>query len=75
MNRLEEFEFWTNRRMLKLSWTEHKSNGEILTVKHPEITAKDHQENDTEICFGHIARKNSIQRLVIKKKIEGIRER
>ena len=32
MNKLEAFEMWTYRRMLKLSWIGHRSNGEVLQM-------------------------------------------
>src|SRR6218665_55808 len=35
IKRLETFEMWTWRRMAKVSWTEHKTNEEILERKDP----------------------------------------
>ena len=35
-NKLEAFEMWIYRRMMKISWTEHKSNEEVLEMTIPE---------------------------------------
>nr|CAH7735633.1 unnamed protein product [Callosobruchus chinensis] len=32
MNRIEAFEIWTLRRMLKISWTEHVRNDDVLRM-------------------------------------------
>nr|CAH7758272.1 unnamed protein product [Callosobruchus chinensis] len=32
MNRIEAFEMWTLRRMLKISWTEHVRNDDVLRM-------------------------------------------
>jgi len=34
--RLEAFEIWTWRRMMKVTWTEHKTNEEILQMVKTE---------------------------------------
>ena len=31
-NKLEAFELWIYRRMMRISWTEHKSNEEVLEI-------------------------------------------
>jgi len=35
IKRLEAFEMWTWGRMEKVSWTEHKTNEEVLEKKDP----------------------------------------
>ena len=37
-NKLEAFEMWIYRRMMMISWTEHKSNEEVLEM----TISKDH---------------------------------
>ena len=75
MSRLDSFEMWLYRRMLKISWTERITNLEVL-----ERMCKD-QELLTTIkrrkaaYFGHIFRNNkySFLQLIVEGKIEGRR--
>jgi len=55
------------RRMLKIPWTEHKTNNDILQL------AKAISEKRKCKYFGYLTRENSIQRLILEGKIEGIR--
>lgn len=32
INKLEAFEMWNYRRMLRISWAEHKSNEQVLNM-------------------------------------------
>ena len=62
-SRLESFEMWAYRRMLRVSWTEHKTNEEVLkTAKTrrsllPTIKKRKYQ------YFGHVIRMRSIHKL------------
>ena len=60
-DKLEAFEMWLYRRLLRISWKEHKTNGEVLhkmkTKRSLLITFKKRK------CqyFGHIIRGNGVQ--------------
>jgi len=43
IRRLEAFEMWIWRRMMKVSWTEHKTNKELLQMV----------DTKTEMMAGH----------------------
>nr|CAH7744318.1 unnamed protein product [Callosobruchus chinensis] len=55
INRIEAFEMWTLRRMLKISWTEHVRNDDVLRMAGLE---------DREL-FEHIIIKISYLRYII----------
>ena len=71
----EAFEMWLYRRMLRISWKEHKTNGEVLhkmkTKRSLLITIKKRK------CqyFGHIIRGDGVQRLLMGGRINGRRGR
>src|SRR6218665_1809616 len=60
--RLEAFEMWIWRRMERISWTEHISNEEVLTLVGEErsliSTIRARQRN----WMGHLLRGDSLQR-------------
>ena len=62
---------WNYRRMLKLSWTEHKSNGEVLQILNTQRSLLDTIKKRKLTCFGHIIKENNIQQLVLEGKING----
>lgn len=72
--KIEAFEMYANRRMLRISWTEHKSNIEVIQQmgKHKELltTIKERKLQYLE----HIMKgERYILRLIIDGKIEGKR--
>lgn len=75
MNKIEAFEMWCYRRILRISWTTHTTNEEILRQLNKErellITIKTRKAS----YFGHIIRgtKYYIPRLIIQGKVEGRR--
>lgn len=75
MNKLESFEMWIYRRLLRVSWTDFVSNAEILrrlnTERHLLHTIKIRKTT----YFGHIIRGEKYQLLVLilQGKIEGRR--
>ncbi|KAI5746880.1 hypothetical protein M8J77_008501 [Diaphorina citri] len=73
--RLQAFEMWTYRRMLRISWTDHVTNLEVLRRmgKEPEIL---HEVKKRKLSYlGHIMRgpKYEILHLIIQGKIIGKR--
>src|SRR6218665_1281604 len=79
IKRLEAFEMWTWRRMEKVSWTEHKTNEEILeeileTIREERSlirTIKTRQKK----WIGHNLRGESLLKTVIEGKMLGKRSR
>ena len=74
-DKLEDFEIWLYRRMSRISWKEHKTNGEVLH----EMKTKRSLLNTikTRKCqyFGHIIRGNGVQRMLMEGRINGRRGR
>lgn len=73
--RLEAFEMWCWRRMFKISWTEKRTNEEVLLKareKRQIITAI---EKRRAKCIGHILRHEGLNITVLEGKIEGSRGR
>ena len=72
-DKLEAFEMWLYRRMLRISWKEHKTNEVLykMTTKRLLNTIKKRK------CqyFGHIIRGNGVQRLLMEGRIYGRRGR
>jgi len=70
-NHLESIEIWCWRRMVKISWTDHVRNEEVL------LRAKEQRNILHEIrkrkanWFGHILRRNCLLQGVIEGKIQG----
>ena len=73
--RLAAAELWFYRRMLKVSWTKHVSNEEILhRVGNPEHLMD--IIRDRQLRFlGHVIREDGVEKLVLTGKIGGKRDR
>ena len=74
-NRLEAMEMWCWRRMLKVSWTQRRSNVSILETvgSRRELMAVVRRRQMT--FFGHIVRANGLENLVVTGRIAGTRSR
>nr|CAH7746264.1 unnamed protein product [Callosobruchus chinensis] len=73
INRIEAFEMWTLRRMLKISWTEHVRNDDVFRIAGLEdLELFEHKKLKTSY-LGHIIRgeRYEFQRLILHGKIEG----
>src|SRR5260221_90163 len=68
MKRLEAFEMWVWKRILKISWTEHKTNEEVLNMVNEERklmeTIRKRQKN-------WIGRRGSLLTTVLDGRIQG----
>lgn len=75
LNKLEAFEMWTYRRILKISWTSHTTNEEILRRIGIERELLNTVKVRKTSYLGHILRNNKYQyaQLIVKGKIEGKR--
>nr|CAH7728610.1 unnamed protein product [Callosobruchus chinensis] len=74
INRIEAFEMWTLRRMLKISWTGHIRNDDVLRMA--ELKDREFFEHikKRKISYqGHIIRgeRYEFQCLILQEKIEG----
>lgn len=75
INRLEAFELWCYRRMLRISWVEHTSNNDVLAMMNTNRELVNTIKTRKTQYFGHIIRgpKYSLLRLIIQGKVEGTR--
>jgi len=75
MNKIEAFEMWCSRRILKIPWTAHTSNEEVLGQLNKDRELLNTIKTRKVSYFGHIMRgdKYHIPRLIIQGKIEGRR--
>nr|CAH7723139.1 unnamed protein product [Callosobruchus chinensis] len=74
INRIGAFEMWTLRRMLKISWTEHVRNDDVLRMAGLEDRELFEHIKKRKISYlGHIIRgeRYEFQRLILQGKIEG----
>lgn len=74
--RIEAFELWVYRRILRVSWVEHRTNASVLQ----ELKIKKRLLNQINKAylsyFGHIARRTGeMENLVVEGKVEGKRPR
>lgn len=75
MNRIEAFELWCYRRILKISWVSHTTNEDVLRMMDTERQLLDTIKRRKTEYFGHIIRGSKYQllRLIIQGKVEGKR--
>ena len=63
------------RRMLRISWKEHKTNGEVLHKMKAKRSLLNTIKKRKSHYFGHIIRGNRVQRLLTEGRINGRRGR
>lgn len=75
MSRLDSFEMWLYRRILKISWTERVTNDRVLERMDKEQELLTTVKRRKAAYFGHIFRnsKYSFLQLIVEGKIEGRR--
>lgn len=77
--RIDAFEMWCWRRMLRIPWTAHRTNVSILKQLKLEKTQRLSATCLRRIMqyFGHVARRdgNNLERLIVTGKVEGKRPR
>jgi len=71
-NRIEAFEMWCWRKMLSISWQEHRTNGSILTELGLERELMGRVAKLKLQYFGHITRESAVQLALTV--LEGIME-
>jgi hypothetical protein len=75
LQRLEAFEMWIWRRMEKISWTEKKSNEEVLTLVDENRNLIDTIRRRQRNWIGHILRSDCLLREILEGKIQGKKAR
>ena len=74
--RIDAFELWCLRRLLRVSWTERRSNQSILKEICPEYSLKGLMLKVKLQYFGHLMRRaDSFEKPLMLGKIEGRRRR
>ena len=70
-DKLEAFEMWLYRRMLRISWRKHKTNGEVLHKMKTKRSLLNTIKKRKCQYFGHIRRGDGVQRLLMEGRING----
>ena len=74
--RIDAFELWCWRRLLRVPWTARRSNQSILKEISPECSLEGLMLKLTLQYFGHLMRRaDSFEKTVMLRKIEGKRRR
>ena len=74
--RIDAFELWCWRRLLRVSWTARRSNQPILKEMSPDYSLEGWMLKLKLQYFGHLMwRNDSLEKTVMLGKIEGRRER
>ena len=74
--RIDAFELWCWRRLLRVPWTARRSNQSILKEISPEYSLEGLMLKLKCQCFGHLMRRtNSFEKTLMLGKIEGGRRR
>ena len=74
--RIDDFELWCWRRLLRVPWTARRSNQSILKEISPESSLEGLMLKLNLQSFGHLMRRtNSLEKTLILGKIEGRRKR
>ena len=73
--RIDAFELWCWRRLLRVPWTAKRSNQSILKDISPEYSLEGLMLKLKLQCFGHMMRTDSLEKTLMLGKIEGRRRR
>ena len=74
--RIDAFELWCWRRLLRIPWTARRSNQSILKETSPECSLEELMLKLKLQCFGHLMiRTDSLEKTLMLGKIEGERRR
>ena len=73
--RIDAFELWCWRRLLRVHWTERRSNQFILKEISPVYLLEGLMLKLKLQCFGHLMRIDSFEKPLMLGKIEGSRRR
>lgn len=74
--KVESFEMWVYRRLLRISWTEHRTNISVLLELNIKTRLLDRISQSYLRYFGHIVRRqDGMEKLVVEGKVSGRRSR
>ena len=73
INRLQAFEMWVYRKILKIPWSAKKTNEEVLKMLKIKKYVVPTIEKRKTIYFGHMIRRDNIQRMLVEGRVEGKR--
>ena len=73
--RIDAFELWCWRRLLRIPWTARRSNKAILKEINPEYSLEELMLKLKLQYFGHLIRTDSLEKTLILGKTEGRRRR
>lgn len=73
--RIQAMEMWLYRRMLKVPWTERKTNEEVLAMANANREILTHIRERQLRFLGHVLRRDGIEKLVVEGKLEGRKSR
>ena len=71
LRRVDTFELWCSRRLLKIPWTARRSNQSILKETNPEYSLKGQMVNLNLQSLGHLIRANLLEKNSMPGKNEG----
>ena len=74
--KIEAFDVWSYRRIMRISWKEMKSNAEVLKMiglKNMELVLSIKKKKLA--YYGHVRRHHSLKKLVLEGKVGGTRGR
>ena len=70
MKKLQSFEMWSYRKMMKISWRDKKTN-EVLKLADEQLYIVPTIKKRKITYFGHMIRRNNIHRLLLEGPMEG----
>ena len=73
--RIDAFELWCWRRLLRVPWTARRSNQSILKEISPEYSLEGLMLKLKLQYFGHLIRTDSLKKMLLLGKVEGRRRR
>ena len=73
--RVDAFELWCYRRLPRVSWTERKTNKRVLAKIGPVLMLRTSMSERKMRLFGHIVRKNGMEKRLTQGKMKGKRRR
>ena len=70
-DKMQSFEMWAYRKMMKISWREKKTNEEVLTLADEQLYIIPTIKKRKMTYFGHMIRRNNIHKLISDCPLEG----
>lgn len=73
--RIDSFEIWCYRRMLRVSWMDRRTNAWVLEKCSAKLVLRQSMVERKLRFFGHIVRSDGLEKRIILGKLEGARKR